>query len=233
MGKEILREEKDIDIRSLNIYEKMSLITNEVGTIEKNLNVEISKTKSYKAVSERDVLDAIKPIEMKYRVYSYPLDRNIIDKDILVKRVEYGESVTETNTLFMRVETIYRFVNIDRPQEYIDIKAYGDGLDTGDKAPGKATTYSDKYALMKGYKISTGDEEKEAVTAQGKSKTIRKPDTQVNLDITKDFMDLLNKSGTNLEELLGHYGVENYNLLSDEQKIEAIGVMKKKLEKSK
>ena len=36
--------------------------------------------------------------------------------------------------------------------------AYGDGVDTYDKAPGKAMTYADKYALMKAYKISTGDD---------------------------------------------------------------------------
>ena len=58
----------------------------------------------------------------------------------------------------MRIEITYRFINIDNPSEFIDIKSYGDGLDTGDKAPGKAMTYGDKYALMKAYKISTGDD---------------------------------------------------------------------------
>lgn len=56
------------------------------------------------------------------------------------------------------MHTIYRFVNIDKPEEYIDIDTYGDGVDSGDKAPGKAMTYSDKYALMKAYKIITGDD---------------------------------------------------------------------------
>ena len=35
---------------------------------------------------------------------------------------------------------------------------FGDGVDTQDKAPGKAMTYGDKYALLKAYKIVTGDD---------------------------------------------------------------------------
>ena len=140
------------------------LITDEIGIIEKNLNVSINKTNSYKAVSERDVLDNVKPIEKKYRVFSYPVKREIIDKDVLVKETEFTNgntgdtTITKTNTLFMRIETIYRFVNIDNPDEYVETIVYGDGLDTGDKAPGKAMTYADKYALMKAYKLSTGDD---------------------------------------------------------------------------
>lgn len=149
---------KEEEIKKLNIYEKMDLITNEIATVSKNLKVQVSKTNSYNAVSERDILDAVKPIEHKYRVYSYPYDRNIIENDTLIKETEYNGQVTKTNSLYMRVETIYRFINIDNKDEFIDIKAYGDGIDTGDKAPGKATTYADKYALMKAYKISTGDD---------------------------------------------------------------------------
>ena len=223
-------QEKEINIKDLNIYEKMSLITTEMAVIEKNLKVAVNAKSSYKAVSERDVLDNVKPLEAKYRVYSYPLKREITDKDTLVKETEYNGNITRTNTLFMRLNTIYRFINIDKPEEYIDIDTFGDGLDTGDKAPGKAMTYADKYALMKAYKISTGDDpDKEASPEQGysKSKTIRKGDEEINLDITKDFMTLLNETGTDLQMLLDKCGVDNYNLLTDEQKIQAIEIMKK------
>ena len=152
------------DIKKLNIYEKLSMITEEIGVVEKGLKVQVNKTSSYKAVSERDVLDAVKPIEKKYRVYSYPFKREVIDRDTLVSENEYGTK----NTLFMRIETTYRFVNIDNPSEYTETTVYGDGLDTGDKAPGKAMTYADKYALMKAYKLSTGDDpDKEASPEKG------------------------------------------------------------------
>lgn len=154
-------------IEEMNIYEKLQAIVSEIGVIEKNLNVEISKTSSYKAVSERDVLDNVKPLETKYHVYSYPVERKIIDSDVLVKETSYGK----TNTLFMRMEVTYRFVNIDKPEEIVEVKTFGDGLDTGDKAPGKAMTYADKYALMKAYKLSTGDDpDKDASPKTGYAK---------------------------------------------------------------
>lgn len=159
------------EIKKLNIYEKMAHITAEIGVVEKNLNVQVNKNSSYKAVSERDVIDAVKPIEAKYRVYSYPASRQIIDRDVLVKETEYNGQVTRTNTLFMRVETVYRFVNLDNPAEQIETTVYGDGMDTGDKATGKAMTYADKYALMKAYKLSTGDDpDKEASPENGYTK---------------------------------------------------------------
>ena len=168
---------KEEEIKKLNLYEKLDLITNEIATVGKKLNVQVKKDISYKAVSERDILDAVKPIEHKYRIYSYPYDRHVIDRDVLVKENEYNGAITRTNSLYMRVETIYRFVNIDNVDEFIDIKAYGDGIDTGDKAPGKATTYADKYALMKAYKISTGDDpDKDASPENGyKTKKVDKP----------------------------------------------------------
>ena len=158
---------KEEEIKKLSIYEKLSLITDEIGVVEKGLRVQVTKTSSYKAVSERDVLDAIKPIEKKYRIYSYPSKREVIDRDILTKETDYGK----TNTLFMRIETTYRFVNLDNTDEFVETTVYGDGLDTGDKAPGKAMTYADKYALMKAYKLSTGDDpDKDASPEKGYSK---------------------------------------------------------------
>lgn len=176
------------DVKEMNIYEKMSAITAEIGVVEKNLNVKVSSNSSYKAVSERDVLDAVKPIEQKYRVYSYPANRKIVDRDVLTKETEYNGTITRTNTLFMRVETVYRFVNIDKPDEFIETTVYGDGLDTGDKASGKAMTYADKYALMKAYKLSTGDDpDKEASPEHGYEKKAEPKATTKQIALVEDL----------------------------------------------
>ena len=176
------------DVKEMNIYEKLLAITAEIGVVEKNLNVKVSSNSSYKAVSERDVLDAVKPIEQKYRVYSYPANRKIVDCDVLTKEAEYNGTITRTNTLFMRVETVYRFVNIDKPDEFIETTVYGDGLDTGDKASGKAMTYADKYALMKAYKLSTGDDpDKEAGPEHGYEKKAEPKATTKQIALVEDL----------------------------------------------
>ncbi len=142
----------------LNIFQRMLAATSEINRVAKNLKVDISKSQSYKAVAESDVLEAVKPIEEKYGIYSYPVSRTVIKDEAYTTTSEYDGRKSEKTTFFMRLATVYRFVNVDNPDEYIDITTYGDGVDTQDKAPGKAMTYADKYALLKAYKIQTGDD---------------------------------------------------------------------------
>lgn len=142
----------------MNIFEKMLAITSELQTVAKNLTVQQSKTSSYKAVAERDILDAVKPLESKYGVYSYPHSRNVLESNILDSE-SYINGQTVKKTIYMtRISTVYRFVNIEKPDEYIDITSFAEGIDSQDKGSGKAMTYADKYALMKAYKISTGED---------------------------------------------------------------------------
>lgn len=211
------------EIKKLNIYEKLSLITEEIGVVEKGLNVQVTKTSSYKAVSERDILDAVKPIEKKYRVYSYPVKREVIDRDILTTKTDYGEK----NTLFMRIETTYRFVNIDNPNEYIETTVYGDGLDTGDKAPGKASTYADKYALMKAYKISTGDDpDKEASPEKGYARTDTKI-TKQNVNVLQGLIKALPEANAFYKTLLSTYKITDLSQLTSKQYGEILIEIKK------
>lgn len=147
------------EVREMNLKERLSAITSELARVAKNLNVSTGKA-TYKAVSEVDVLDAVKPLEEKYRVYSYPLARKPIESDVLT-------DASGRTQKFLRLEVVYRFTSLDT-DEYLDVTSYGDGIDSGDKATGKAMTYADKYALMKMYKISTGDDpDKEASPEDG------------------------------------------------------------------
>lgn len=137
----------------MNLFEKMSAITMEISAVAKNLNVDMGRN-SYKAVGEADILAAVKPIEAKHGVYSYPVSRRVIESAVITT----AKKDYETKQQFLRMEVTYRFVNMEKPVEYIEMTTYGDGVDPQDKAPGKAMTYADKYALMKAYKISTGDD---------------------------------------------------------------------------
>lgn len=151
----------------MNIYEKLAAITAELNAVAKNLKVGEGRS-AYKAVGEADVLAAVKPLEEKYGVYSYPASRKIVDSDVITTKKIYQGQESESSKFFMRVETVYRFVNTEKPEEYIEVTTYGDGVDSGDKAPGKAMTYGDKYALLKAYKIITGDDPDQAASEDGK-----------------------------------------------------------------
>lgn len=150
----------------MNIFQKMAAITADLQTVAKNLTVATSKTSSYKAVSERDILDAVKPLEKQYGIYSYPCDRELLESQTLESESEYQGKVTKKNTFFSRIKTTYRFVNIDKPDEFLDMVTFAEGIDAQDKGSGKAMTYGDKYALMKAYKISTGDDPDQTASAE-------------------------------------------------------------------
>ena len=141
-----------------NIHQRLAAITAELQTVANNLNVETSKGKGYKAVSERDIRDAVKPLEAKHGVYSYPASRRVLESAALESESEWNGKATKKTTFFERIETVYRFVNTDDPTDYIETTTFAEGIDSQDKGSGKAMTYADKYALMKAYKISTGDD---------------------------------------------------------------------------
>jgi hypothetical protein len=151
--------EKDSNSK-MNIYQKMSAVSNEIRFVKKDLNVPTSKTNSYSAVGEAGILDAVKPVEKKYGIYSFPVSREIVSSVELPTAKQYLADGTPYDKFsrFLRIKTVYRFVNLDDPKDFVDMTTFADGIDSGDKAPGKAETYCDKYALMKAYKIITGDD---------------------------------------------------------------------------
>ena len=183
-----------------NIYKKMSAITAELTAVAKNLNVGIGKS-AYKAVGEADVLAAVKPLEEKHGVYSYPYSRKIVEADLVTTTSEYQGKVTEKTNRYLRIETVYRFVNIDNPEEYIDITTYGDGIDPQDKAVGKAMTYSDKYALLKAYKIITGEDPDQFKSEEGK--------TEKKLTYREKVIITAREKGIDLKELAKDYEITN------------------------
>lgn len=177
----------------MNIYEKLACITSELNAVAKNLRVGEGKS-AYKAVGEADVLAAVKPLESKYKVYSYPVSRRIVDSDIITTKKVYNGQESETSKFFMRVETVYRFVNIENPDEFIEVTTYGDGVDSGDKSPGKAMTYGDKYALLKAYKIITGDDPDQIASED--AKVVKKSSRAFCSDCGVEIVDAQKRDGT-------------------------------------
>ena len=217
-----------MEAKEMNIFQKMEAITNELGFVAKNLNVAVSKNNSYKATGEVDVLEAVKPLENKYGVYSYAIDREIIESDTLTQNTQYGEKTS----LFLRMKVTYRFVNTNNPQDYIETISFAEGIDSGDKASGKAMTYADKYALMKAYKISTGED-----PDQKASEEYKKPTKKVAKEIKDNrnaiIHDAYTKSDKFKKVLLGVLnGRKSIDNLSSDEKdslVEMINTSKESL----
>ena len=202
--------------KELNIFQRMANATNEIQTVAKNLSVQVSKTNTYKAVGERDILDAVKPIEFKHGIYSYPIKRTILNNEVIESETQYGLK----KQIHYLIETVYRFVNVDDTGDYIETISYSDGIDSGDKAMGKAMTYGDKYALMKAYKISTGEDPDQE--ASNELKDVKATPKQIQT-LKKYYV------GENLIKLLSANNIATIDDLSKDKASELISrIMDKK-----
>lgn len=146
------------EIAEMNIFQKMLCISAELQPVPKSMDVSVGKGNSYKATRERDIIDAVKPLEAKYGVFSYPAHREILESGVLEDTfISSTGETTKKSKLMLRIATTYRFINVHKPDEFIETITFAEGVDAQDKGSGKAMTYCDKYALLKAYKISTGD----------------------------------------------------------------------------
>lgn len=198
----------------MNIFEKMLNITNEISTVNKNLTVGEGKS-AYKAVGEANILNAVKELEFKYRVYSYPVNREVLESTMYTTTNNYGEK----NNIFSRIKTTYRFVNIDKTEEYIETITFAEGIDTQDKGSGKAMTYADKYALMKSYKIITGEDPDQNPSEIGyKKKKTSTTNNKVSEVESKSIYALMIRKGFDVVQALEkNYGIKNTSDLTKEQ----------------
>lgn len=193
-----------MNIKEMNIHQRMLAITSELQTVAKNLIVQQTKTSSYKAVSERDILDAVKPLEVKYGVYSYPVSREVLESNLLESESEYQGKISKKTTFMTRIKTVYRFVNVDIPDDYVETVTFAEGIDSQDKGSGKAMTYADKYALMKAYKISTGDDPDQTASVDTKYTQVPKQKTARERLIAK-----LNEKGISIKEFAKEHNLSH------------------------
>lgn len=124
----------------MNIYEKMSAIMQDVQYLTKDDQVKFG-TASYKALSEEKVTGIMRAELIKHKLVIYPIQQS-------ASRI--GQ--------ITHVDVMYRLVNVENPEEYIDIASCGDGADSQDKGSGKAMTYAFKYMWLRAFALPTGED---------------------------------------------------------------------------
>lgn len=189
-------------MEKLNIYQKIQAVSNEIKNIEKNMTVG-SGSYSYKAVSDLDVVLQVNAAETKFGLVSIAMKQEIVHSEVQRTKDDKFQYLD-------KIKMTLRIVDLDDPQSFIDIEAFGTGLDSGDKGFGKASTYARKYALLNAYKLATGTDpdadkskEKEAATT---------PD-----EIKVAVQNYANKDNKYLQSILKNFNVGNFDDLTKEQ----------------
>jgi hypothetical protein len=183
-------------IRKMNIYQRIHAVMTDVHYVQKDTKVDMGKG-SYKAVSHDAVTAKIREAMVRHGLIAYIAEMSTKD-DELEFEGKYGKR-QETRT---KIEGLVRFRNIDDPSEMFDVRSVGYGLDSGDKGPGKATSYMFKYALLKTFMLETGeDSDKEA----SKPRAVDVPKTTMEGYTTtekKKMFEALQKINTERAETL-------------------------------
>lgn len=124
----------------MNIYEKIAAIMQDVQYLAKDDHVKFGQT-SYKALSEEKVTTIMRAELMKYKLVVFPVEQS-----------------SSRSGNISHVDVKYRMVNVENPEEYIEIVSSGDGADTQDKGSGKAMTYAFKYMWLRTFALPTGED---------------------------------------------------------------------------
>lgn len=133
---------------TLNLYQKLLKITEEVGKIEKTGK---NAMQGYSFIEQARVVAELRPQLAKWGVFIIP--------ETVSRRIERFENKKGTISVHANVGSRYTVVNADKPEErFISEWDAGEAIDTSDKATNKAATASHKYFLMKLFNISDKDD---------------------------------------------------------------------------
>lgn len=186
----------------MNIFQKISEVMKAIEYLTKDDKVEFGTTK-YKAISEEKVTTAVRKELVKQGIVIIP----IMQESTVTELIRTEKSVNQRAD----VHTKYRIQNIDDVNDFIEVESNGSGVDTQDKAVGKAMTYAYKYMLLRTFAIPTGEDPDKISSAE----TDYKMKTEIDGEklITKTQAQSLNTAIENagikddvVELILGQYG---------------------------
>jgi len=137
----------------INLIKATTVVMQSIRNIDKRATVGTGSS-SYKGVSDKDVKLIINEEMAKNGLAIYPI---AIEPKTRVDRWEtsYNGQTSQKQQVFVEVLTTYLLCH--ESGEYIQLQGYGHGVDTQDKAAGKATTYALKYTLLYTFLVATGN----------------------------------------------------------------------------
>ncbi len=124
-----------------------------VKNIDKSMTVGTG-TNSYKGVADKDVKYQIGKAMEENGLAMIPIE---VKPTLQIERWEETNQYGTKNKQQIFTEVTTKYLLIHESGESIEVVGYGHGVDTQDKAAGKATTYALKYALLYTFMVPTGE----------------------------------------------------------------------------
>jgi hypothetical protein len=137
----------------VELYKAIQAVSKAVENIDKSMTVGVGQN-AYKGVSDKDVKLIIGKAMNDNGLIMLP---KVYNNELKIDRwEEVGNGYTkQKQSVFVECNAVYELIHVETGAS-VDIPAYGHGVDTQDKAAGKATTYALKYALLYAFLVPTG-----------------------------------------------------------------------------
>ena len=155
---------------TINLASRLLAVMGEVPYIQKGGKTQSGP--SFKYVRHDDVVALVRPALVKYGVAFLASVRPESLGCVEVSPTKSGTARYKT-TLMVDMT----FVNVDDPTDAYSVSFPGEGIDTEDKASGKALSYALKNGLLKTFMIESGDEADNEASA-GEPQSERTPAAQ-------------------------------------------------------
>lgn len=141
---------------SLNIFQRMIEVQKLVTTVDKNSTVKMSENdRGYKATTHDDVAGALHLPLAQCGVFMLPdIEKYTVSQ--FDKANQWGKIVTWYRT---DMDILVKWINVDKPEEFITSKGASFALDTSDKSFAKAYSLALKIVLLKVHLLESRDGE--------------------------------------------------------------------------
>lgn len=204
-----------------NLYKKMHAVMSETKSLERDKEVGYGRN-AYKAISESNVLNEIKPLFKKHGLIIFPISVDVVDRvDTFITKD--GES----SRLMTQVIPKWKIVDVESGESEV-ITSIGNGVDTQDKASGKAMTYALKVALQKTFMLFSGeDSDNDFSDDITRSQTKQSPEDQSKLKRAVELFDQMDE--TFKSAVLKGYKIKDIERLPAAKYDDAIKAMEAKL----
>ncbi len=142
----------------LNIHQRINEVRKAVQYVQKDRQVQ-----TYKAVSHDAAVAVLHDIVVAQGILIYPEQVTGKLHDFTFSPQENGGQKRDAMRMY-EGSYLIKFVNIDKPDDFIAVAIEAHAQDNGDKAPGKAVTYATKAAMLKVFFLETGENEESRVS---------------------------------------------------------------------
>jgi hypothetical protein len=136
----------------MKLHEKILQIMQEVEYLQKDDKVGEGRN-AYRAITEEKVTETIRKSLIKNKVIILPFEQVHTRTDTPSVNYEGKPQIIRLAT----VDVKYKIIDVETG-EFEVVPSSGTGVDTQDKAVGKAMTYAYKYMMLRTFAIPTGED---------------------------------------------------------------------------